>query len=74
MRTASNRVQREAAERALARYTDQATKAKRELRRHRNAIRKGGGTPPHLPHSLTDVDPPDPHTATAPETTEENDL
>ena len=59
VRTASNRVQREAAERALARYADQATRAKDELRRHRDAIREGGGIPPFLPSSLDDVDPPE---------------
>ncbi|MGW6889170.1 helix-turn-helix domain-containing protein [Streptomyces chartreusis] len=68
VKTAANRVQREAAERALARYADQAAKAKRELLHHRDAIREGGGTPPHLPSQLADIDPPD----TDP--TEENDL
>lgn len=68
VKTAPNRVQREAAERALARYADQAANAKHELRRHRDAIREAGGTPPHLPSQLDDVDPPD----TDP--TEENDL
>ncbi|WP_405671806.1 helix-turn-helix domain-containing protein [Streptomyces sp. NBC_01530] len=68
VRTAANRVQREAAERALARYVDQAAKAKDELRHHRDAIREAGGTPPHLPSQLDDVDPPDT------DTTEENDL
>ncbi|MFE4609154.1 helix-turn-helix domain-containing protein [Streptomyces niveus] len=68
VKTAANRVQREAAERALARYADQATNAKHELRHHRDAIREGGGTPPHLPSPLADVDPPDSNT------TEENDL
>ena len=67
-RTAANRVQREAAERALARYVEQAAKAKDELRHHRDAIREAGGTPPHLPSQLDDVDPPDT------DTTEENDL
>ncbi|MFD5252877.1 transcriptional regulator [Streptomyces bobili] len=67
-KTAANRVQREAAERALARYADQATEAKQELRRHRDAIREAGGTPPHLPPQLDEVDPPD----TDP--TEENDF
>lgn len=70
VKTAANRVQREAAERALARYAEQATQAKYELRRHRDAIRGGGGTPPHLPSPLADVDPPEPDTVT----TEENDL
>ncbi|MBV9024288.1 MAG: helix-turn-helix transcriptional regulator [Streptomycetaceae bacterium] len=56
VKTAANHVQREAAERALARYTNQVTEAKYELRRHRHAIREGGGTPPHLPPELTDVD------------------
>ncbi|MFD0053624.1 helix-turn-helix domain-containing protein [Streptomyces sp. NPDC127168] len=59
VRTASNRVQREAAERALARYSDQAARAKDELRRHRDAIREGGGIPPFLPSPLDDVDPPE---------------
>ncbi|MEW2163587.1 helix-turn-helix transcriptional regulator [Streptomyces sp. NPDC007084] len=59
VKTAANRVQREAAERALARYTVQAANAKRELRRHRDAIREGGGIPPDLPSPLDDVDPPD---------------
>ncbi|MGY4925783.1 helix-turn-helix domain-containing protein [Streptomyces sp. 900105755] len=68
VKTAPNRVQREAAERALARYTDQATNAKHELRHHRDAIREAGGTPPHLPPQLDDVDPPDT------DTPEENDL
>ncbi|WP_445395046.1 helix-turn-helix domain-containing protein [Streptomyces sp. LE64] len=68
VKTAPNRVQREAAERALARYADQATNAKHELRSHRDAIREAGGTPPHLPSQLDDVDPPDI------DTTEENDL
>ncbi|MGV9987782.1 helix-turn-helix domain-containing protein [Streptomyces olivaceus] len=68
VKTAPNRVQREAAERALARYTDQAADAKHELRRHRDAIREAGGTPPDLPPQLDDVDPPDT------DTTEENDL
>ncbi|MFE2035426.1 transcriptional regulator [Streptomyces scopuliridis] len=70
VKTAANRVQREAAERALARYTDQATRAKHELRRHRDAIREGGGIPPRLPSPLADIDPPEPDTGT----TEENDL
>ncbi|MGW3653809.1 helix-turn-helix domain-containing protein [Streptomyces sp. NPDC000878] len=68
VKTAANRVQREAAERALARYADQAANAKQELRRHRDAIREGGGTPPHLPSPLADIDPPDT------DTTEENDF
>ncbi|MFH9269107.1 hypothetical protein ACH4KN_33380 [Streptomyces sp. NPDC017546] len=68
VRTAPNRVQREAAERALARYADQAANAKYELGRHRDAIREAGGTPPHLPSPLADIDSPD----TDP--TEENDL
>ncbi|MFE5258522.1 helix-turn-helix domain-containing protein [Streptomyces coelicoflavus] len=68
VKTAPNRVQREAAERALARYADQAANAKHELRRHRDAIREAGGSPPHLPSQLDDVDPPD----TDP--IEENDL
>ncbi|MFD7087277.1 helix-turn-helix domain-containing protein [Streptomyces sp. NPDC059896] len=68
VKTAANRVQREAAERALARYTDQAANAKHELRRHRDAIREVGGTPPHLPSQLADIDPPDT------DTTEENDF
>ncbi|WP_250306283.1 helix-turn-helix domain-containing protein [Streptomyces sp. A 4/2] len=59
VRTAANRVHREAAERALARYTDQAAKARHALREHRNAIRNEGGTPPHLPASLCDIDPPE---------------
>ncbi|MEU3963611.1 transcriptional regulator [Streptomyces buecherae] len=59
VRTVANRVQREAAERALARYVDQAARAKAELRRHRDAIREGGGIPPFLPSQLSDVDPPE---------------
>ena len=69
VKTAPNRVQREAAERALARYADQAANAKHELRRHRDAIREASGTPPRLPSPLADVDPP-PDT----DPTEENDL
>ncbi len=68
MKTAANRVQREAAERALDRYADQAARAKFELLKHREAIRERGGTPPHLPSPLADVDPLDT------DTTEENDL
>ncbi|MEV7271593.1 helix-turn-helix domain-containing protein [Streptomyces bacillaris] len=68
VRTAPNRVQREAAERALARYADQAANAKYELGRHRDAIREAGGTPPHLPSPLADIDSPDTDPA------EENDL
>ncbi|MFF7340776.1 helix-turn-helix domain-containing protein [Streptomyces sp. NPDC008163] len=59
VRTAPNRVQREAAERALTRYSDQAANAKYELGRHRDAIREAGGTPPRLPSPLADIDPPD---------------
>ncbi|WEH34209.1 helix-turn-helix transcriptional regulator [Streptomyces sp. AM 4-1-1] len=68
VRTASNRIQREAAERALTRYADQVTNARTELRRHRAAIREAGGVPPHLPSPLADLDP---HER---DTTEENDL
>ncbi|MEV6046470.1 helix-turn-helix domain-containing protein [Streptomyces xanthochromogenes] len=67
-KTASNRIQREAAERALARYADQAAKAKRELRRHRAAIREADGVPPRLPSPLAGLDP---HES---DTTEEIDL
>ncbi|WNF27826.1 helix-turn-helix transcriptional regulator [Streptomyces sp. C11-1] len=70
VKTAPNRVQREAAERALARYTAQATQARHELLRHRDAIREAGGIPPHLPLSLADIDPPESDT----DSTEENDL
>ncbi|MCX5342663.1 helix-turn-helix domain-containing protein [Streptomyces atratus] len=68
VRTASNRIQREAAERALTRYADQVVNAKNELRRHRAAIREIGGIPPHLPSPLASLDPHEP------DTTEEVDL
>ncbi|MFB7419386.1 helix-turn-helix domain-containing protein [Streptomyces sp. NPDC056210] len=57
VKTAANHIQRGAAERALARYTDQAAKAKRALREHRDLIRAEGGTPPDLPPQLDDIDP-----------------
>ncbi|MFH8557261.1 helix-turn-helix domain-containing protein [Streptomyces celluloflavus] len=68
VKTAANRIQREAAERDLARCVARAASAKRELRRLRDAIRADGGTPPDLPSLLDNVDPPDI------DTTEEIDL
>lgn len=57
VRTAANHIQRQAAERALARYADQASKAKRALLEYRDLIRAEGGTPPGLPPQLGDIDP-----------------
>ncbi|WP_327662349.1 MULTISPECIES: helix-turn-helix domain-containing protein [unclassified Streptomyces] len=59
VRTAANHIQREAAERALARYSDQAAQAKAALSEYRRLIRAEGGTPPDLPPQLTedDIDP-----------------
>ncbi|MGD6753401.1 helix-turn-helix domain-containing protein [Streptomyces sp. BH105] len=65
VRTAANHIQRDAAERALARYADQAAKAKYALREYRDLIRAEGGTPPDLPLHLDDIDP---------DTTEEHSL
>ncbi|MFI5657956.1 helix-turn-helix domain-containing protein [Streptomyces sp. NPDC051684] len=57
VRTAANHIQREAAERAFARYADQAAKAKSALAEYRDLIRAEGGTPPDLPSQLDDIDP-----------------
>lgn len=66
--TAPNQSEREEAVLTQADYADRALDAKYRLRSARAFIREDGGTPPHLPPELADVDPPD----TGP--TEENDL
>ncbi|HZF90230.1 helix-turn-helix transcriptional regulator [Streptomyces sp.] len=68
--TAPNRAEREEAVLAQADYAERALEAKYRLRSARAFIREDGGTPPHLPPELADVDPPE----TDPSTTEENDL
>lgn len=68
--TAPNRTEREEAVLAQADYAERALEAKYRLRSARAFIREDGGTPPHLPPELADVDPPE----TDPSTTEENDL
>ncbi|MFD3823161.1 helix-turn-helix domain-containing protein [Streptomyces sp. NPDC058625] len=66
--TAPNQSEREEAVLAQADYADRALDAKYRLRSARAFIREDGGTPPHLPPELADVDLPDT------DTTEENDL
>ncbi|MFG3025199.1 helix-turn-helix domain-containing protein [Streptomyces sp. NPDC048254] len=66
--TAPNQAEREEAVLAQADYAERLLEAKYRLRSARAFIREDGGTPPHLPPELTDVDPPDG------DTTEENDL
>ncbi|MEU6028635.1 helix-turn-helix transcriptional regulator [Streptomyces tauricus] len=66
--TAPNQTEREEAVLDQADYAERALDAKYRLRSARGFIREGGGTPPHLPPELADVDPPDT------DLTEENDL
>jgi transcriptional regulator with XRE-family HTH domain len=66
--TAPNQAEREEAVLAQADYAERLLEAKYRLRSARAFIREDGGTPPHLPPELADVDPP------AGDTTEENDL
>lgn len=66
--TAPNQAEREEAVLAQADYEERALEAKYRLRSARAFIREDGGTPPHLPPELADVDPP------VGDTTEENDL
>jgi hypothetical protein len=68
--TANNPAEREEALIAQADYAERAAQAKYRLRSARAFIREDGGTPPHLPAALADVDPPE----TDPNTTEENDI
>jgi transcriptional regulator with XRE-family HTH domain len=66
--TAPNQAEREEAVLAQADYAERLLEAKYRLRSARAFIREDGGTPPHLPPELADVDPP------VDDTTEENDL
>jgi hypothetical protein len=66
--TASNQAEREEAVLAQADYAERVLEAKYRLRSARAFIREDGGTPPHLPPELADVDPP------VGNTEEENDL
>ncbi|MBC9730447.1 helix-turn-helix domain-containing protein [Streptomyces sp. TRM68367] len=66
--TAPNQAEREEAARAQADYAERALEAKYRLRSARAFIHEDGGTPPHLPPELADVDPP------VGNTDEENDL
>ncbi|MEH0556990.1 helix-turn-helix domain-containing protein [Streptomyces sp. B21-101] len=66
--TAPNQAEREEAVLAQADYAERALEAKYRLRSARAFIREDGGTPPHLPPELADVDL---HVG---DTTEENDL
>lgn len=66
--TASNQAEREEAVLAQADYAERVLEAKYRLRSARAFIREDGGTPPHLPPELADVDPP------VGNTDEENDL
>ncbi|WP_416973577.1 helix-turn-helix domain-containing protein [Streptomyces sp. 4F14] len=66
-RTASNRAQQEEAERKRTKYADEAISAKYNLRHLRRDIREEGAVPPHLPLTLSDVDPPEPDPRTTPE-------
>ena len=56
--TATNPAEREEALLAQADYAEKAIHAKYRLRSARAFIREDGGTPPHLPAALADVDPP----------------
>ncbi|WP_051798392.1 hypothetical protein [Streptomyces sp. NRRL S-337] len=56
--TSATHAERDEAQRAQADYAEKAVLAKYRLRQLRIAIREGGGTPPHLPTALADVDPP----------------
>ncbi|MGW7165300.1 helix-turn-helix domain-containing protein [Streptomyces sp. NPDC054884] len=66
-RTATNRAQQEEAERKRTKYADEAVSAKYDLRYLRRDIREEGATPPSLPPTLGDVDPPEPDPDTTPE-------
>jgi hypothetical protein len=66
--TASNQAEREEAVLTQSDFPERALEAKYRLRSARAFIREDGGTPPHLPPELADVDP---HVG---DTTEENDL
>lgn len=66
--TAPNQAEREEAVLAQADYAERVLEAKYRLRSARAFIREDGGTPPHLPPELADVDP---HVGN---TNEENDL
>ena len=54
--------EREEALRARVGYADRAAHAEQRLRSARAFIREDGGTPPHLPPELADVDQPKPDT------------
>ena len=56
--TATDPAERDEALRAQADYAERAFQAKYRLRTARAFIREDGGTPPHLPPELADVDPP----------------
>ncbi|MFF8016141.1 helix-turn-helix domain-containing protein [Streptomyces sp. NPDC007929] len=66
-KAATSRAQQEEAERKRAKYADQAISAKYSLRHLRRELREEGATPPHLPPSLGDVDPPEEEPNTTPE-------
>ena len=65
---AATPAEREEALCARADYADRAAHAKHRLRSARAFIREDGGTPPHLPPELADVDQP------RPDTPEEKDI
>ncbi|MFI9629179.1 helix-turn-helix domain-containing protein [Streptomyces sp. NPDC052042] len=63
-RTATNRAQQEEAERKRTKYADEVISAKYNLRHLRRDLRDEGATPPDLPPTLGDVDPPETDTDT----------